>query len=234
MKTYDDFINILAEWIELFKYVHANRNKEPFNQRLFKKVMQDTFDWFETRPDIRVCKKYDLEIYNYLHEYSIIALKLSDLGWPDNGRKFSASQEIARILIRYIVDPVMKDHYIEKYYIRQQKNNAELVFEKEWADDVKCEYVYDFSTGDIQDFIDYLDILNGKKPQPKKSNITNTVNKRAATKKPAPAAKKAVAKKPAAKTVNQMMQEKKATVKKPAIKKAVSKSKAVSSSKKKK
>lgn len=128
----------------------------------------------------------------------------------------------------------MKDHYIEKYYIRQQKNNAELVFEKEWADDVKCEYVYDFSTGDIQDFIDYLDILNGNKPQPQKSNITNTVKKRAATKKLAPAAKKAVAKKPAAKTVNQMMQEKKTAVKKPAIKKAVSKSKAVSSSKKKK
>ena len=232
MKTYDDFIDLMAEWIEIFKYARANRNKEPFNQKLFKNAMQDTLDWFETRPDKNVCKQYDLEIYNYLHEYSIIAIRLSKSGFSDNGEQFSASQQIAYILTRYIVNPVMEDHYIDKYYIRHQKNTTELVFETEWADDVRCEYVYDFSTGDVKAFVEYLDILSGKKPQPKKSNITYTAKKRAVTKKPAPPAKKAVAKKPAAKTVNQLMKEK-AAVKKPSIKKAVSKPKTVSSSKKK-
>lgn len=241
MRTYDDFIDLEVKWRRIFDYAWKHRDDEPFNQRLFKDVMSDTLDWFEARIDKSVCRQYDLEVYNYVLQYAVLALKQTDSGMPDNGKQFSASQIIAGGFTRYIIDPVKRDNVFYDWYIRHDNEDLELVYFVSWSYGAECEYVYNFSTGDIQEFIEYNDIDNGDKPKPTKSNITNVDRKRPVAKKPAPAVKKAVARKPAVKKAAPKKQTqktepivKKTAVKKPSVKKAAPKSKTASSTKKKK
>ncbi len=153
LNTYDDFIDVEVDWKMALDYAYEHRKDEPYNEELFQKAMLDTLIWFASRPviavkNMQIFSSYDVELYTHIIEYVCYFARMSKDGLQDNGLMFSASQTIAWFYSHCLVtdSPTV--------ILSQSNGSYQLIVHDNWLDDTR-DFVYDFTSGDIQDFVEY-------------------------------------------------------------------------------
>ena len=137
------------------EYAYEHRNDEPYNEELFGKAMLDTQLWFASRMNKMNFSFHDVELYTHIIEYVCYFARISEDGQQDNGLLFSASQKIAAFYSHCLVTNS------PNVALSQTNGSYQLIVHDSWIDN-KRDFVYDFSTGDIQDFVEYTK-LEGEK-----------------------------------------------------------------------